>query len=69
MKKAAIERNIVVVLFILVLIAFSFAERDTKKLDQLYTKRAESLSPDKKEKSMGALEDAPAKFTPGLSRN
>ena len=31
MKRAVIERNIVVVLFILVLIAFSFAERDTQK--------------------------------------
>ncbi len=69
MKRAAIERNIVVVLFILVLITFSFAERDTKKLDPLYTKRAESLSPDKKEKNMGALEGAPAKFNPGLSHN
>ncbi len=69
MKRAVIERNIVVVLFILVLIAFSFAERDSKKLDQLYTKRAESLAPEKKEKSMGALESAPAKFNSGLSRN
>jgi hypothetical protein len=69
MKRAVIERNIVVVLFILVLIAFSFAERDTKKLDQLYTKKAESLAPEKKEKSMGALEDAPAKFNSGFSRN
>ena len=69
MKRAVIERNIVVVLFVLVLIAFSFAERDSKKLDQLYIKRAESLTPEKKEKSMGTLEDAPAKLNSGLSRN
>lgn len=69
MKRAVIERNIVVVLFILVLVAFSFAERDTKKLDPLYSKKAESLAPEKKEKSMGVLESAPAKFNSGFSRH
>ena len=49
MKKAVVERNIVVVLFILVLIAFSFAEKDSKKLDRLYIKKAESFEPVKKE--------------------
>ena len=37
MKRALTERNLVVVLFILVLIVFSFAERDSKKLDRFYT--------------------------------
>jgi hypothetical protein len=37
MKKALVERNIVVVLFILVIVVFSFADRDSKKLDRLYT--------------------------------
>jgi hypothetical protein len=50
MKRAIVERNIVVVLFILVLIAFSFAEKDSKKLDQLYTQKAESFEPVKKQR-------------------
>ncbi|MDQ6608540.1 MAG: hypothetical protein M3Y85_01820 [Bacteroidota bacterium] len=37
MNKKGIERNIVVVLFVLVLVAFSFAERDSKKLERFYT--------------------------------
>ena len=36
MKKVIAERNIVVMLFILVLITFSFAQRDSKRLEQLY---------------------------------
>ncbi|HEU4472071.1 MAG TPA: hypothetical protein VFR58_13355 [Flavisolibacter sp.] len=40
MKKAALERNAVIVLFVLVLIIFSFAERDRKKILALYTKEA-----------------------------
>ena len=38
MKKYPSERNIVVVLFVLVLITFSFAERESKKLEHSYTK-------------------------------
>lgn len=37
MTRKGIEKGLVVVLFVLVLIAFSFAERDSKKLDVLYT--------------------------------
>ena len=37
MKRIKAERNIVIVLFVLVLISFSFADRDSKKLDRLYT--------------------------------
>ena len=37
MNKREIERNIVVLLFILVLVVFSFAERDSKKLEKIYT--------------------------------
>jgi len=37
MKRAIVERNIVVVLFILVLVIFSFAQRDSKQLARLYT--------------------------------
>ena len=38
MKKAVIERSIVVVLFILVMIVFAFAERDTRKLFEQQTR-------------------------------
>jgi hypothetical protein len=41
MKRAILERNIVALLFVLVLITFSFAERDSKKLKSLYTQVGE----------------------------
>lgn len=37
MNKKGIERNIIALLFILVLVAFSFAQRDSEKLEKLYT--------------------------------
>ena len=37
MKRALLERNLVVVLFVLVLVTFSFAERDSKKLEKIYS--------------------------------
>jgi hypothetical protein len=39
MKRALVERNIVVVLFVLVLVVFSFAERDTQRLIEFYNTR------------------------------
>ena len=36
MKKIFIERNIVVFLFVIVLVIFSLAERDSKKLENIY---------------------------------
>ncbi|MFN2458010.1 MAG: hypothetical protein ABR502_07410 [Chitinophagaceae bacterium] len=42
MRKSKVERSIVVVLFIMVLVVFSFAQRDSKKLDNLYTTIAEA---------------------------
>lgn len=49
MNKKGLERNIAVLLFVLVLVVFSFAERDSKKLERLYTtaqllKKASSLT-------------------------
>ncbi len=38
MNRTIVERNLVALLFVAVLITFSFAERDSKKLDKLYTK-------------------------------
>jgi hypothetical protein len=55
MKRVILERNIAVILFILVLIVFSFADRDSKKLDQLY-KRTESFEPIKKNSNKAASE-------------
>jgi hypothetical protein len=37
MKRPVVERNIVILLFIAVLTVFSLAERDSKRLDKLYT--------------------------------
>lgn len=37
MTKKRLERGLVVLLFVLVLVIFSFAERDSKKLDRLYS--------------------------------
>jgi len=36
MKGILTERNIVVVLFVLVMITFSLAQKETKKMEQLY---------------------------------
>lgn len=36
MKRKGIERNLVILLFVLVLVVFSLAERDSRKLDKLY---------------------------------
>ena len=40
MKRTLLEKGTVVVLFILVLVVFSFAERDSKKLVDLYTRKS-----------------------------
>jgi len=36
MKKTFSERNLVIILFVMVLITFSFAQQDSKKLEKLY---------------------------------
>jgi hypothetical protein len=36
MKGIFTERNFAIILFIMVLITFSFAQKDTKKMEQLY---------------------------------
>lgn len=37
MKKNLLEKGFVIVMFVLVLVVFSFAERDTKKLIELHS--------------------------------
>jgi len=40
MKKPVVEKGFVIVLFIMVIIAFSFAERDTQKLFEKYNTKS-----------------------------
>ena len=40
MKRTVLERNFVIVLFVLVMTAFSFAERDTQKLFEKYNTKS-----------------------------
>ena len=37
MNKTVAERNLVVLLFVFVIVLFSFAQKDTQKIKQLYT--------------------------------
>ena len=43
MKPILSERNIVVVLFVLVLITFSLAQEDSKKMEQMYSGTAANV--------------------------
>ena len=37
MKRSILERILVVLMFVMVLVTFSFADRDTKKIEKLYS--------------------------------
>ena len=37
MKSLKAENNLVIILFLMVLVTFSFAEKDSKKMEQIYT--------------------------------
>ena len=43
MNRTVAERNLVVLLFVFVIVLFSFAQKDTQKIKKLYTK-AETTS-------------------------
>jgi hypothetical protein len=45
MKRTVLERSFVAVLFVLVMVAFSFAERDTQKLFEKYNTKSTVASP------------------------
>jgi hypothetical protein len=60
MKTNGIERILVILLFVLVLVVFSFAERDSKKLDRLY-KTAQLLQKKKHTPTMVQLPPATSK--------
>ena len=63
MNKKEIERRLVVLLFILVLVVFSFAERDSKKLEKVY--RSAQLM----KKGSHTTFDVAAKLSPSTSNN
>ncbi len=63
MKKIA-ERRIVVVLFILVFITFSFAHEDSKKIEQIYS--GEKIIP--AVEFTASQNTIPVNFEPGLSK-
>ena len=44
MKRAILERNIALVLFVAVLILFSIAQKDSRKLEKLYTLDRQSIN-------------------------
>lgn len=48
MRKILSEKNIAGLLFVLVILSFSFAHEDSKKRSLNYNVSSESLSPDKK---------------------
>ena len=51
MKHLVSEKHLVVVLFVLVIVTFSFADRDSRKLDQLYSTTTQNTRPYDKVKS------------------
>lgn len=56
MNRKRIERNLVVLLFVMVLVVFSLAQRDTQKLDKLY--KTASLM--QKKKTIHTVQISPA---------
>jgi hypothetical protein len=58
MKRFLPEQQLVALMFILVIIVFSFAQRDSKKLDQLYSTPAAALHPLMKERQLAGAEPA-----------
>jgi hypothetical protein len=47
MKKSLLEKTFVIVLFVLVIVAFSFAERDTQKVFEKYNTKNTVETPKK----------------------
>ena len=64
MKKSLVEKGTVVVLFILVLVVFSFAERDSKKLVDLYTRKSTVQQPMLNKADNNTAESAEIRLTP-----
>ena len=47
MKKSLLDKGFVIVLFVLVMVAFSFAERDTQKAFEKYNTKSTVEAPNK----------------------
>ncbi|HKC37184.1 MAG TPA: hypothetical protein VKB95_14010 [Chitinophagaceae bacterium] len=54
MRKILSEKNLAGLLFVLVIVAFSFAHEDSKKRSSNYNVSAHSISPDKPSSSLSA---------------
>jgi hypothetical protein len=54
MNRTVAERNLVVLLFVFVIVLFSFAQKDTQKIKQLYTDAEKSAQKLASFKSLGA---------------
>jgi len=66
MKRRRSEKSLVIVLFILVMVAFSLAERDTKKLFEKYNTKSTVLAPERpmgRTAQIAERPDTSAKFT------
>ena len=55
MKRAHLEKNIALVLFVLVLIVFSFAQKASQKLDSLYAIKMNSGNLQKQKQLVNGL--------------
>ena len=62
MKRNLAEKGTVIVLFVLVQIVFSFAERDSKKLDEIYTKNSSARVGIEKDLKSPSLQPIAAKI-------
>ena len=69
MKRTIVEKSTVVVLFILVLVVFSFAERDSKILVKLYTKEPIVDSRQLPHDYLASGTERAPEFPPKLARN
>ena len=67
MKRTLSEKGLVTVLFIMVLVVFSFADRDSKKLAELYNRNAGVSI--KKDKDFSSAIEHVATADTRLSRN
>jgi hypothetical protein len=69
MRKSILsEKNLVVVLFVIVFVAFSFATEDTKKIEKLYLDTASSATSfDKPEQSKIILPNSDTDYPGSLS--
>ena len=67
MKKILSEKNFVVILFVVALVVFSFAQEDAKKVEKMYLNADASnssiITPPKQTAVSIAADDKPAKTT------